>query len=335
VIIVRIETGRLSVFYLLLAILSAWPSATFAQSPNSILPQTLTLKEYIAELDRCATVVNQSPVSPAAVEALRDSLPSHWTVTAEGRPYTIGTQWLSGDLVEIERNPGANTPALAQARQKLALYRADAQALATSIDSQRDPAQSRNRLNSILSSREFRGQQGPTWFDVLERRILDWIDRQLDKIFGPVRRRKLGNVVAWIAIGLVGVLLLFWTLRFLMRAGQTADMDLSGAAPIGSDWRRWLREARDAAGHGDFRAAIHAAYWTAIVRMEETKSLPEDRARTPRESLRMIGQDSSAYAPLAQLTRRFELVWYGYRDATAADWDDAAQQLEILGCLRS
>lgn len=332
---VRIETGRLPVFYLLLAILSAWPLATFAQSPNSTLPQTLTLKEYIAALDRSRTVLNASPVSPAAVEALRDSLPSHWTVTAEDRHYTIGTQWLSGDLIEIERNPGANTPALAQARQKLELYRADAQALAASIDSQRDPAQSRNRLNSILSSREFRGQQGPTWFDVLERRILDWIDLQIDKIFGPVRRRKLGNVVAWIAIGLVGVLLLFWTLRFLMRAGQSAEMNLSGAAPIGNDWRRWLREARDAAGRGDFRAAIHAAYWTAIVRMEETKSLPEDRARTPRESLRMIGRDSSAYAPLSQLTRRFELVWYGYRDATAADWDDAAQQLEILGCLRS
>jgi hypothetical protein len=333
--IVRIETGRLPVFYLLLAILFAWPSATFAQSPNSVLPQTLTLKEYIAELDRCATVLNASPVSPAAVEALRDSLPSNWTLTVEDRHYMIGTQWLSGHLVEIERNPGANTPALAQARQKLELYRLDAQALATSIDSQRDPAPSRNRLNSILSSREFRGQQGPTWFDVLERRILDWIDRQLDKIFGPIRRRKLGNIVAWIAIGLVGVLLLFWTLRFLMRAGQSAEMDLSGAAPIGNDWRRWLREARDAAGRGDFRAAIHAAYWTAIVRMEETKSLPEDRARTPRESLRMIHRDSSAYAPLAQLTRRFELVWYGYRDATAADWDDAAQQLEILGCLRS
>jgi Domain of unknown function (DUF4129) len=331
----RIEAGRLPVFYLLLAILSAWPSATFAQSPNSSPPQTLTLQEYIAELDRCSTVLNASPIKPAEVETLRYSLPSNWTVTAENRQYRIGTQWLSGDLVEIERNSGANTPALAQARHKLELYRADARALATSIDSHRDLAQSRSRLNSILSSREFRGQEGPTWFDVLERRILDWIDRQLDKIFGPIRRRKIGNMVAWIAIGLVGALLLFWTLRFLMRAGQSAEMNLSGAAPIGSDWRRWLREARDAAGRGDFRVAIHAAYWTAIVRMEETKSLPEDRARTPRESLRMIGRDSSAYAPLAQLTRRFELVWYGYRDATAADWDDAAQQLEILGCLRS
>jgi hypothetical protein len=333
--IVRIEAGRLPRFHLLLAMLFAWPWAALAQSPNSNLPQTLTVTEYIAELDRCAAVLKASPVDPTAVEALRDSLPSNWTVTAQGGHYTIGTQWLSGDLVEIERNPGANTPALAQARQKLALYRADAQALATSIDSRRDPAPSRNDLNAILSSREFRGQQGPTWFNVLERRIHDWIDRQLDKIFGPIRRSKLGNMVAWIAIGLVGVLLLFWTLRFLMRAGQNTEMDLSGAAPLGSDWRRWLRQARDAAGRGDFRAAIHAAYWTAIVRMEETKSLPEDRARTPRESLRMIGRDSSAYAPLAQLTRRFELVWYGYRDATAADWDDAAQQLEMLGCLRS
>lgn len=329
------ELGRLPVFYLLLAIFSAWPPGTFAQSLNSNQPQTLTLKEYIAELDRCAAVLNDSPVRPAAVEALRDSLPSHWTVTAEGGHYTIGTQWLSGDLVEIERNPGANNLALTEARQKLALARADAQALAASIDVQQNPAQSRNRLNSILSSREFRGQHGPTWFGVLERRILDWIERQLDRIFGPIRRSKLGNAAAWIAIGLVGVLLLFWTLRFLMRAGQTAEMDLSGAAPVGSHWRRWLREARDAARRGDFRAAIHAAYWTAIVQMEETKSLPEDRARTPRESLRMVARDSSAYAPLAQLTRRFELVWYGYRDATAEDWDDAAQQLEILGCLRS
>jgi Domain of unknown function (DUF4129) len=330
----RIATCRPAVFYLLLAIWSAWPAA-FGQSPNSSPPQSLTLKEYLSELDRCGVVLNASPVNPAAVETLRASLPSNWEVTTGGVHYTIGTQWLLGDLVEIERNPGANSSALAIARQKLKLYRTDAQALVNSMDSQQDLARSRSRLNAILSGREFRGQEGPTWFDVLERRISDWVDRQLDKIFGPIRRKKIGNVVAWVAIGLVGVLLLFWTLRFLMRAGQGAEMDLSGAAPIGHDWRRWLREAREAAGSGDFRAAIHAAYWTAIVRMEELKSLPEDRARTPRESLRLIGRDNSAYAPLAQLTRRFELVWYGYRDATAADWDDAAEQLETLGCPRS
>ena len=75
-------------------------------------------------------------------------------------------------------------------------------------------------------------------------------------------------------------------------------MDLSGATPVGRDWRRWLREAKEAAGRGDYRAAIHAAYWAAMVRMEEMKTLPEDRSRTPRESLRLIDRGSAAYAPL-------------------------------------
>ena len=203
------------------------------------------------------------------------------------------------------------------------------------MESQQISSQSRARLNAILSAREFQGQQGPTWFDVWKQRVRDWINRQFERIFGRVRGRVIGNFVAWTIVILVGLLLLFWTLRFLMRAGQRPEMDLSGATPIGRDWRRWLREAREAAGRGDYRVAIHAAYWAAIVRMEEMKSLPEDRSRTPRESLRLVDRGSATYAPLSQLTRRFELVWYGYRAATAEDWNDAAQQLENLGCPRS
>ena len=46
--------------------------------------------------------------------------------------------------------------------------------------------------------------------------------------------------------------------------------------------------------------------------------------------------DSTGWArPMAHLTRRFELTWYGYHAATSADWDDAMQQLETLECLRS
>lgn len=308
------------------------PRLAIAQSAD---PQSLTLREYIIELDRCSTILSASPVDPSAVHALRTSLPSQWNVTTGEAKYAIPTQWLSGDLSEIEKNPGADTLAAAQARQKLLLYRNDAQTLANSIASQRNLAESRSRISSILSSREFRGQQGPTWLEVLEKRVFDWIDRKLEKIFGPIRRKAIGNLVAWIAISLAGVLLLFWTVRFLMRTGHSSEMDLSGAAPIIRDWRRWLRQARDAASRGQFRTAIHAAYWTAIVRMEETNSLPEDRARTPRESLILIDRNNTAYAPLAQLTRRFELIWYGYRAATAADWDDAVEQLEILGCPRS
>jgi len=333
----RVLQRRLARFFLALALFFASPAVVFSQSARSSAaePQPLTLQQYIQELDRCAAVLNREPIDPQAVRELRSSLPATWTVAAESARYTIDMAWLYGALASAAEPGGGTSEAVKQGREKLSAYRKDAESLEQRMQRQRDLADTRAQLNSILSAREFRGQQGPSWFDIEMQRIRDWINRQLERIFGRARVKSIGNLVAWGLVAVACGLLLFWTLRFLLRAGQRTDMDLSGAAPIGRDWRRWLREARDAATRGKYRAAIHAAYWAAIVRMEETASLPEDRSRTPRESLRLIGRSSPAYAPLSQLTRRFELVWYGYRDATAADWDDAAQQLEMLGCPRS
>jgi len=320
----------------LLSILAVWPGTSFCQSASTAPSQpSLTLQEYVAELDRCRAVLDTAPGNSAAIHELRATLPATWTVTAGETRYPVTTSWLTSALSRIERNPGANGDALAQIQHKLQAYREAAQSLETPMASE-SLAQSRTKLNSIMNAREFRGQQGPSWLDVLKAHIWSWISEHLERIFGRLGgAQTIGNVVAWTVIVLACLLLLSWTVRFLMRAGTRSEMDLSGATPVNRDWQRWLRDARAAAGRGDYRAAIHAAYWAAIVRMEETKSLPEDRSRTPRESLRLIQRESVDYAPLLQLTQRFELVWYGYRSATDADWNDAVKQLETLGCLRS
>ena len=320
----------------LLAILAVWPANSLCQSASSApSQQSLTLQEYITELDRYSAILNASPADPAAIHELRTTLPVSWTVTAGETHYTVSTDWLTGALAGIEKNPVANSDGLAQIRARIKAYREEAQAMQSTAASQ-NLAQSRTRLNSILSAREFRGQRGPTWLDALKARVWSWIVRQLERIFGRLGGSKtIGNIVAWTVITLACLILLIWMVRFLLRAGSRAEMNLSGATPVNRDWHRWLRDARTAAGQGDYRAAIHAAYWAAIVRMEETNALPEDRSRTPRESLRLIRQESADYAPLLRLTQRFELVWYGYRSATDADWSDAMRQLETLGCLRS
>jgi len=320
----------------LLFLPSLSPSKGYCQSVGSVtVRQALTLQQYISELDRCRSALSASPVNAAPVHELRLTLPANWTVTAGKTRYSVGTEWLTDALARIERNPGASGEVLTQTRLRLEAYRESAQAMQTPLAPE-DLAQSRARLNAILSAREFRGQRGPSWLDVLKARIWSWIIRQLERLLGRLGgSRTIGNIVAWTVIVLACLVLLFWTVRFLMRAGTRSDMDLSGAVPVNQDWHRWLRDARAAAAQGDYRAAIHAAYWAAIVRMEETKSLPEDRSRTPRESLRLIQKQSADYAPLLRLTERFELVWYGYRSATDADWSDAMQQLETLGCLRS
>jgi len=321
---------------LLLAIFAVAPRGAICQSsaapPQS---QVLGVQEYVAQLDRCSAVLSGSPTDPAAVRNLRTSLPESWKVTVDGTTYSVATDWLTNGLAAIENNPRPNAPALSQTRQMLQAYREAAQAMETPEPSQ-NIAQSRVQLNEILSAKEFRGAQGPSWFDVWKARAWAWIIRHLEKLFGGiVPSRKISNVIAWTLISLAALLLIFWMVRYLMRMGSRSEMDLRGASAIGRNWHHWLREARAAAERGDYRAAIHAAYWGAVAQLEETKSLPEDRSRTPRESLRLIRRESAAYMPLSQLTRRFELVWYGYRTATAADWSDAMQQLEALECQRS
>jgi hypothetical protein len=327
---------RILTFALQLVILVLLPRVVFCQSAVAPAPeQPLTLQQYIAELDRCSAVLANSGSDSTALHKLRVSLPAKWTVNAGDQNFSVTTDWLYDDVARIEGDPRGNADLLQRAKQRLAEYRASAQAFATAAPTQ-DVASSRAKLNEILGAREFQSIRGPSWFEIQRARLYSWIARHLENLFGHLGHgRAIANVVAWTAIALVALVLLLWLVRASIRSGAQAKIDLRGASAAGQDWHYWLREARAAASRGDYRAAIHAAYWAAVARLEETNSLPEDRSRTPRESLRLIRRESAAYAPLSQLTRRFELVWYGYRAATDADWADAMQQLETLGCLRS
>jgi Domain of unknown function (DUF4129) len=257
-------------------------------------------------------------------------------VMAGGQLYTVSTDWLTGALAALAIDTPASNPLLVETRQRLAALRAAAESLEEQSHPPPSLQQSRAQLDHILSAKEFQGAHGPSWFDVLKARFYAWIWRQLDRFLGHFRHgRAIGNAIAWTLIVLAALLLALWAVRASLRSGKQPEMDLEGASRPGGDWRDWLRNARAAAERGDYRSAIHAAYWAGVMRLEEAHRLPQDRARTPRESLRLIRRESAEYAPLAQLTRRFELVWYGYRSATEMDWSDAMQQLEKLGCLPS
>ena len=327
------RAARLS---LLLTVLAFATPAVFCQPNSATSGRTLTLPEYISELDRCSAVLNSHQSDPAAFRNLRSTLPAQWTVADGGQSYAVGTAWLTDALVALRTDTRANNPLLQETRQRLAALRAAAEGLEDASHASSSQQQPRAQLDRILSQKEFQNGHGPSWFDLLKARVYDWIGRKLDWIFGHFRHgRTIGNVIAWTVIALAALLLALWAVRASLRGGRQTEMDLGGASRPEGGWRDWLRNARAAAERGDYRAAIHGAYWAGVMRLEEVHRLPQDRARTPREALRLIRRESADYAPLAQLTRRFELVWYGYRSATEMDWGDAMQQLEKLGCLPS
>jgi len=100
-----------------------------------------------------------------------------------------------------------------------------------------------------------------------------------------------------------------------------------------NDSREWARDALAAAERGDYREAVHCAYWAAIASLETRGVLKSDRARTPRESLRLLDPHPREQKLLREFTLLFELVWYGYRPASGKDWSNARSHLENMGCL--
>jgi hypothetical protein len=307
----------------------------FGQSSATPANRPLTLQQYAAELDRCSAILNNHQSDPAAYRNLRATLPAEWTVADSGQTYTVSAGWLTSALVSLKTDTPANNPLLRETREKLAALRAAAENLEQPSPSS-DLQQSRAKLDRILSAKEFQTGRGPSWLDLLRARVYDWIGRKIERLFGRLRHgRAIGNAIAWSLILLAALLLAFWAVRASLGAGKRTEMDLDPSSRPEGGWRDWLRNGRAAAERGDYRAAIHGAYWAGVMRLEDLQRLPQDRARTPREALRLIRRESAEYAPLAQLTRRFELVWYGYREATETDWSDAMEQLEKLGCLPS
>ncbi|MCU1340605.1 MAG: hypothetical protein JWN92_28 [Candidatus Acidoferrum typicum] len=319
---------------LLLLIAGIFPSGLWSRPADSQSPpKVISLQEYVTELHSASAALGGE--SPATIHAFRLSLPSEWIVLTDGQAFSVKTDWLSAALSAQENAPKGATDQLRRARQHLAALREAAEALLSPAD-RADLDHSRAQVDRILRDREFQGSHEPSWLDKFQARVRSWIGRHLEKIFGRLGvSESVGNAIAWVLVALAGLLLAFWAVRSVMNSVARSEMDLRGSRSAGQDWRYWAREARAAADRGDYRAAIHAAYWTAVAQLEENHLLPEDRSRTPRESLRLVQRASAAYDPLAHLTRRFEVTWYGYHTATPADWDDVRKQLETLECLRS
>jgi len=306
-----------------------WSRPADLQAP----PKIISLQEYVGELRAASAALDSE--SPATIHTFRASLPSEWIVLTDGQARNVKTDWLAAALLAKENSPKSVTDPVRQGRQRLAALHEAAEALLSPAN-RADLDHSRAQVDRILRDREFQGSHEPSWLDKFKARARAWIARHLEKIFGRMGvSESVGNAIAWTLVALVGLLLAFWTVRSVLNAARRSEMDLRGSIAAGQDWRYWAQEARAAADRGDYRAAIHAAYWTAVAQLEENHLLQEDRSRTPRESLQLLQRSSAAYDPLAHLTRRFEVTWYGYRVATSDDWDDVRKQLETLECLRS
>lgn len=292
---------------------------------NSTPGQAFTLPEYRAELEGLRAAAQ--PLNGSIVPDSLEHLPQSWRVHTEQRDFEISSEGLRHDVrrYDAERN-SANATAI---RGRLESLRHEIDGFENAPP---DVSARRSALNSILARREFKDVHGPTWMDRLKRWIFEKLLRFLGGLFRSSAIPTIGKYFVYALIGLAGLALLYLVYRSIFQSpevGEVVPRDLPVSA---KEWTIWLSEARAAASKGDWRDAIHLAYWAGISFLEREGFWKPDRARTPREYLRLISAESEQRATLTALTRIFELAWYAKRETTEATFFEALVELDKLGC---
>jgi len=319
--------SRMLFLAVFLALSTQCHAQTAAASSAGPAPDELDLASYQHELARIAEGIK----NPAEIPELRRSLPEFWKVKDGDRSYSVPTKEIADALREIEHDPKKGTAA--QLQKRLSTMRQQAEELSKST-SETNTAGAESRLKNILGRGEFQDSSGPSAWDLMKARINRWILEQIIRLFRVLHlSQKTGNGIAWAVIFAAVVLLFYVLYRWLSKSTKTETFRAEVEASP-SDARHWVQEALAAADRGDFREAVHCAYWAAVAHLEDIRILPRDRARTPRESLRLLDQHPKEQGLLQTITHSFELIWYGYRPVSATEWAGTKEQLEKMGCLQ-
>ncbi len=293
---------------------------------------SITLGEYrqqLADLAQKVTWLGDHPEQAANVEV---EIPATVTVSTGSGEITVDQQHLKDDLAAFFLADAKKRPELLKQVQS---YVQTLQREAEAYDkAESDVPTAEQKAKEILARREFRKVHGPGAKEAFLARIYRWIARILGKMHGPGRGTfNVIQVLVWIFLGVVVLLLIVWTAKRLMRPEEGPGLrEIIPFAPSARSWRSWLAEAREAAAQQDWRNAIHLAYWAGISFLEAGGAWKPNRARTPREYLRLLSSRNPHHPTLSALTKKFEIVWYGNRTAAEADFQETLVQLERLGC---
>lgn len=284
--------------------------------------------EYRQQLQQFSARVEQLKEHPDQAEQLTADVPDKVTVSADSREYSISYDWLKTDLKKFQQADSKTSADLLQSIQQR-LKNLDQEARAYE-QSQNQSRANHKKVQEILSRYEFRRSHGPGFLAIWWEKLMRWISNFFAR--HPIYGRSGFNLMTYGIVAAAFVMFAIWIMRRFRRPADDISREILPFAPSAKGWRIWLADAQASAQRGLWRDAIHLAYWAGISLLEEQGAWRPDRARTPREYLRMLGTRKPQYPDLSVLTRKFEVVWYGNREASAADFQETMGHLEKLGC---
>ncbi|HYX52696.1 MAG TPA: DUF4129 domain-containing protein [Candidatus Limnocylindrales bacterium] len=291
----------------------------------------ISVSEYRQQVRYYSSRIEALSEHPEHAGGLAKDIPESLTVNTPRGPSAVSLKPLKDAVATFSASSDAEKPAKLEQIKK---YMAALSREAESYDRPADFTDGRQKLNAILQRREFNNVRPPGIREALLDRIYRWIWRLLRNLrFGGKASFNVVETIVYVLIGLALLIAVMWTIRRLRRPDEELpEREIIPFAPSARNWRAWLSDARAFAARNDWRNAIHMAYWAGISFLEAGGAWKPNRARTPREYLRLINPRDPQLPALSTLTGKFEVVWYGQRPAEQADYEETLGHLEKLGC---
>jgi hypothetical protein len=192
--------------------------------------------------------------------------------------------------------------------------------------------EARKAADRILAQPEFRTVAEDSLLQRWLSKFVDWVGRLIGGIYRVGADKPwILQVIEWSLFSIAVAAVLVWCFRVMKRQQLAIKFEATANDAV---WRaesdNWAERARAQAAAGEWREAVHSLYWATIVMLEGRKFWRPNRARTPREYLRLLEPNSARRETLRGLTGIFERIWYGNRPASEGDYDRAQKLFETL-----
>lgn len=297
------------------------------------------ISETIAALEQLQALYDDDvptgeQLSVSTIARAREQLPANETVMLHGQSIAVDNAWLHEALnQQAEASNSDRSAALARIVERL---RAVGERL-TEVEEGTNSAgkdESKARMAEILRRPEFDEKAAEvSAITRLLKRFLKW----LDSLFPQRPRGRAGGSPVWsgiaqvivIVISLAVIAFLVWRFlpRYLHSRGkkkQKREVRIVLGERLEADQTSadLLAQAEALARAGDLRAAIRKAYIAFLCELGDRKVISLAQHKTNRDYLNSVRERPPLYTSMRQLTRSFELHWYGFHPAGENDWTE-------------
>jgi Domain of unknown function (DUF4129) len=299
------------------------------------LEQAVSALDTLGQFDEGESEANHALRTTETIAAVRTTVPETESVEWDGAVVRVDNSWFHRELETFAKaEPAVRNNALKQMTERL---QAVVQRLAE-IDGARDAsgltkAEARQKLTEILQRPEYaRSRPDTSAFSRLVDRLLKWLQNLFPKPkpLAPGRANLLTQiaqvVVVLLAIAVIAYAIRIFAPRFF-KGGRAKRKEKRGPRIVLGEKLEpdqsaadLLAEAEALAQRGELRAAIRKAYIALLVELGERNIISLAQHKTNRDYLGAVRDRESLYAYVKQLTDSFERHWYGFANATDADW---------------